>query len=115
MMHPQLGLTLRLHAGDDIAIGPGKADLLDAIARTGSIAAAARAMGLSYRRAWVMTETMNRSFATPLVAASKGGGGGGGTVLTPEGAAVLAGYRAMVAAAAVAAAPEAERLMALLR
>ncbi len=115
MTVPRLGLTLRLHAGDDIAIGPGKADLLDAIAAKGSIAAAARALGLSYRRAWVMVETMNRGFASPLLAASKGGGGGGGTVLTADGVAVLAAYRAMVAAAAAAAAPEAARLLALLR
>jgi molybdate transport system regulatory protein len=115
MTAPHLGLTLRLHTGADIAIGPGKADLLAAIEVQGSIAAAARAMGLSYRRAWLMVETMNRSFARPLVAASKGGGGGGGTVLTIDGAAVLAAYRAMVAAAATAAGPQAAQLMALLR
>ena len=115
MPRDPLGVTLRLHAGDAIAMGPGKADLLAGIAEAGSIAAAARAMGLSYRRAWAMVETMNYNFAAPLVAATKGGGGGGGTVLTPEGAAVLADYRAMVAAAQAAAAPVAERLRARLR
>lgn len=115
MTDAHLGLTLRLHADGAIALGPGKADLLAAIAASGSIAAAARTLGLSYRRAWAMVETMNRSFALPLVAASKGGGGGGGTVLTAAGAAVLARYRAMVAAAATAALPDAEALLAQLR
>ena len=115
MERPQLVLTLRLREGDVIAIGPGKADLLDHIAACGSIAAAARAMGLSYRRAWVMVETMNAAFAAPLVCPRKGGGGGGGAVLTTDGGAVLAAYRAMVAAAAAAAAPEAGNLMARLR
>ena len=77
-MAARLGLTVRLHHGDAIALGPGKADLLAAISQTGSIAAAARTLGLSYRRAWVMVETINTSFAEPLVATSKGGGGGGG-------------------------------------
>jgi molybdate transport system regulatory protein len=114
-MDARLGLTLRLHHGDAIALGPGKADLLSAIADTGSIAAAARTLGLSYRRAWVMVETINSSFAEPLVAASKGGGGGGGTRLTAAGVAVLARYRAMVAAALAAAEPEAAALLGLLR
>jgi molybdate transport system regulatory protein len=108
-MAARLGLALRLHHGEAIALGPGKADLL------ASIAAAARALGLSYRRAWVMVETINASFAEPLVAASKGGGGGGGTRLTPAGTMVLARYRAMVAAALAAAEPDATALLALLR
>jgi len=114
-MAARLGLTVRLHHGDAIALGPGKADLLAAIAQTGSIAAAARILGLSYRRAWVMVETINTSFAEPLVATSKGGGGGGGARLTAAGAAVLARYRAMVAAATAAAAPDAAALLGLLR
>ena len=114
-MATRLGLTLRLHHGDAIAIGPGKADLLAAIADTGSIAAAARTLGLSYRRAWVMAETINTSFAEPLISASKGGGGGGGTRLTPAGSMVLARYRAMVAAALAAPEPDAAALLALLR
>ena len=114
-MPARLGLALRLHHGKAIALGPGKADLLAAIAETGSIAAAARALGLSYRRAWVMVETINASFAKPLVAASKGGGGGGGTRLTPAGTMVLARYRAMVVAALAAAEPDAAALLALLR
>ena len=109
-----LGLTLRMHHGDAIALGPGKADLLAAIADTGSIAAAARSLKLSYRRAWVMVETINTSFAEPLVATTKGGGGGGGARLTAAGITVLTRYRAMVAAASAAAASDAAALLALL-
>ena len=107
-------LHLRLMAGAEIALGPGKADLLEAIARTGSISAAGRAMGLSYKRAWSLVEVMNRSFAAPLVEAAKGGAGGGGAALTPAGAAALADYRAAQAAALAAAAPAMTRLAARL-
>jgi molybdate transport system regulatory protein len=93
------GPRLRILFGDAIAIGPGKADLLDAIAETGSIAAAGRRLGMSYRRAWLLVETMNRCFREPLVAAAKGGQHGGGASLTQVGVDVLARYRAMEARA----------------
>lgn len=114
-MTPATRLHLRLLAGDAIALGPGKADLLEAIAAHGSIAAAGRAMGLSYRRAWALVETMNAAFADPLVAASKGGARGGGAVLTAAGGAALADYRAAEAAARAAAAPALAALAARLR
>jgi molybdate transport system regulatory protein len=76
-------------------MGPGKADLLDAIAETGSISAAARAMRMSYRRAWILVDTMNSSFRKPLVDTSKGGVEGGGARLTPTGRTVLTRYRAL--------------------
>ncbi len=76
-------LTFRLILGDDIALGPGKVQLLETIRETGSIAAAGRAMGMSYKRAWHLVDTMNRCFASPLVEASKGGARGGGATLTP--------------------------------
>jgi molybdate transport system regulatory protein len=88
-------LRLRLMAGDDIAIGPGKADLLEAIAATGSIAAAGRRLDMSYRRAWLLVETMNRCFRQPLVEAVKGGPSGGGARLTVAGKEVLTRYRRM--------------------
>ena len=91
----KLGPQLRILLGSAIAIGPGKADLLEGIARTGSIAAAARTLGMSYRRDWLLVETMNRSFRTPLVGAAKGGAHGGGARLTPNGSEVLARYRRM--------------------
>ena len=91
----RLKLKLQLYCGDEIAMGPGKADLLEAIAREGSISAAGRAMGMSYRRAWLLVDTMNRCFAKPLVEAHPGGGKNAGAKLTPEGAAALAAYRAL--------------------
>jgi molybdate transport system regulatory protein len=105
--HPdRTGLHLRLVLGGESALGPGKADLLDGIARTGSIAAAGRGMGMSYKRAWSLVETMNRMFASPLVDAAKGGSGGGGAALTPLGAEILAAYRRLEHAAAAAGAAE---------
>jgi molybdate transport system regulatory protein len=97
---------VRILLGAEIAIGPGKADLLDALARTGSISAAAREMGMSYRRAWGLVDTMNRCFAAPLVEASKGGSGGGGARVTDLGLEVLARYRAMEVKAAASVAAE---------
>lgn len=86
---------LRVLYGSEIAIGPGKADLLDAIARTGSIAAAGRMLRMSYRRAWLLVDTMNRCFREPLVEAVKGGPHGGGARVTALGIEVLAAYRTL--------------------
>lgn len=90
-MAPQLKLKAQVLVGDAIAIGPGKADLLDAIAKTGSISAAGRSMGISYRRAWLMVDAMNRLFAEPLVQTTRGGRGG--AQLTQAGQAALGAYR----------------------
>jgi molybdenum-dependent DNA-binding transcriptional regulator ModE len=70
----RLKLKLQLYCGDEIAMGPGKADLLEAIAREGSISGAGRAMGMSYRRAWLLVDVMNRCFVKPLVETHPGGG-----------------------------------------
>lgn len=86
-------IRVRILAGSEIAIGPGKADLLLAVAETGSISAAARAMRMSYRRAWLLVQTMNSCFTQPLVEAVKGGRTGGGAQLTATGRDVLALYR----------------------
>ncbi len=88
-----LRISLRLVFGDDIAIGPGKADLLGLIRDTGSIAAAGRAMGMSYKRAWLLVATMNDCFVEPLVTTSRGGSAQGGAALTESGEAVLSAYR----------------------
>ena len=93
------GLTLRILANKGPAMGPGKAELLEHIGVAGSISAAARAMGMSYRRAWQLVEAMNRDFAQPLVITAIGGTRGGGTVVTPAGQAALAAYRRMEAKA----------------
>lgn len=89
------GVRLRLVLEPDIAIGPGKADILDGIAETGSIAAAGRRMGMSYKRAWLLVETMNRCFKEPLVETSRGGRARGGAALTETGREVLDRYRRM--------------------
>lgn len=90
-----LGARLRIVLEPDIAIGPGKADILDGIRSTGSIAAAGRRMGMSYKRAWRLVEALNRAFKAPLVTTRKGGRGHGGARLTKAGEEVLARYRRM--------------------
>jgi molybdate transport system regulatory protein len=105
---------LRITRGDTIAVGPGKVDLLEAIERTGSITAAARAMGMSYRRAWMLVDTMNRSLLAPVVKTEAGGARGGGTRLTATGAAVVRLYRRIESRAAKAAAADLDALLALL-
>ena len=97
---------IRIMAGEDIALGPGKVDLLEAIERTGSISAGARALGLSYRRAWDLMDTMNQCFKQPLVERVKGGKGGGGAQLTAAGRQQLHLYRTMETKALKAINPE---------
>lgn len=84
-------------------MGPGKADLLEAIAREGSISAAGRALGMSYRRTWLLVDSMNRSWVEPLVAATPGGGAAKGAHLTPCGERVLRAFRQLEAELAAAA------------
>jgi molybdate transport system regulatory protein len=92
-------LRLRLVLREGVMIGPGKAELLAQIAATGSISAAGRAMGMSYKRAWQLVEELNGMFAAPLVASARGGAGGGGAHLTDEGARLLSLYRQIVSRA----------------
>jgi molybdate transport system regulatory protein len=112
---PKMQFRLRIVAGDDIAIGPGKVDLLEAIGRTGSITAAAKALGMSYRRAWLLVDTMNRCFVSPVVTTETGGAAGGRTRLTGVGADVVHRYRAMQAHAEQAGADDFAVLAGLLR
>lgn len=100
---------------DGAMFGPGKAELLERIRETGSIAAAGRAMGMSYKRAWMLVEEMNAAFAQPLVASARGGAGGGGATLTDCGAEVLRLYRTAVSQAQAAAAGPIEALEGMLR
>ena len=93
--HAKTGARLRVVLGPGIALGPGKADLLEAIAATGSISAAGRQLKMSYRRAWLLVEELNGSFQSALVAADKGGAHGGGARLTELGARVLKHFRSM--------------------
>ena len=106
---------LRLVFGPDAMIGPGKAELLERIQATGSIAAAGREMGMSYKRAWQLVETLNGMFREPLVERTRGGAKGGGAAITATGEAVIAEYRALEAQARSAGAPHAARLRGLLR
>lgn len=105
---------LRVLFGDAIAMGPGKADLLTAVMETGSISAAARKMGMSYRRAWLLVETMNQCFRGPLVETALGGKGGGGAAVTELGLEILERYRSMERRAAEAVAADMADLVKLL-
>lgn len=111
----QVRMKLRLEFANGLLLGPGKAELLEGIRETGSIAAAGRRMKMSYKRAWDLVEAMNRCLREPVVHTSKGGSGGGGASLTATGEAVLAHYRRLEAAAAQAAAAEVRALQRLLR
>ena len=88
-------LILRIDFDEGRALGPGKVRLLELVGETGSISAAGRAMDMSYRRAWLLVDAMNRTFREPVIAARGGGVGGGGATLTPFGMRVVASYRAM--------------------
>ncbi len=114
MGHVKARARIRVQLGSAFAIGPGKADLLQAIAETGSISAAARQMDMSYRRAWLLIDTMNRCFREPVVDTATGGKGGGGAQITSFGRTVLKCYRTMEARATASIAklmPEFSRLL----
>jgi molybdate transport system regulatory protein len=89
------GLTLRILAGDSPAMGPGRARLIAMIDATGSISAAAREMGMSYRRAWQLVEAINASFNRPVVLTAVGGKRGGGAAVTAFGREIVAVYQGM--------------------
>jgi molybdate transport system regulatory protein len=107
-------LTLRIDFDAGRAIGPGKVKLLELIDRHGSISAAGRQMGMSYRRAWLLVDSLNHCFRAPLVASQAGGQHGGGASLTEFGHAVVRHYRAVERAAQTAAATDVEALAAAL-
>ncbi|MPT49344.1 MAG: LysR family transcriptional regulator [Sphingobium sp.] len=117
MPHPiALKIKIQLYCGDEIAMGPGKADLLEAIVEHGSISAAGRALGMSYRRTWMLVDVMNRTWRDRLVETVAGGSRERGARVTETGLAVLAAYRAMQAAVRGAVSPVADAgLMKLLR
>ena len=116
LRHPErTGLHLRVVLRDGVAVGPGRAELLQGIAELGSIAAAGRAMGMSYRRAWLLVDETARAFGGPIVVAAQGGPKGGGASLTDRGAAVLEVYRKLETKAAAAVREEIEALQVLAR
>jgi molybdate transport system regulatory protein len=111
---PDYPLTkLRVFLGPETLLGPGKADLLQGIEETGSIAAAGRRMGMSYKRAWYLVDTLNAYFREPVVISVKGGPKGGGASLTDTGKAVLAHYRRMQRKAEIAIDGDLKKLAAL--
>jgi molybdate transport system regulatory protein len=104
----KLRLTLTMASG--ARIGPGKAILLESIKSSGSISGAARTLGMDYKRAWLLLDSINRAFKKPAVERVTGGSGGGGAVLTPFGEQLLTRYRRLEAAAAKMAASDLKAL-----
>ncbi len=113
MAGTHLSIRIDLASGD--RIGPGKIALLEAIRSTGSISAAARSIGMSYRRAWLLVEEINQSLREPAVTAETGGVRGGGAVVTPVGERVVGLYRAIELQARTAAGGEFRAIGKLMR
>lgn len=97
MNRPQAQLKIRISQGKTVAMGPGKADLLEAIVSCGSISSAAKQMKMSYKRAWDLIDELNKSFNQPLVMTSPGGKHGGGAKITEFGQYILDNYRRLIA------------------
>lgn len=95
LSHINQSTQFRLELKHAVAIGPGKANVLECIEQTGSIAEACRQLGMSYQKVWSLVRAMNQHFVEPLVATQRGGNAGGGTTLTPTGRQVLKIYRAI--------------------
>jgi molybdate transport system regulatory protein len=117
-MVPRLGplkLKAQIFCGDEPAMGPGKAALLEAIDREGSISAAGRALGMSYRRTWLLVDSLNRCWTDRLVETTPGGGSNRGARVTAAGRHVLAAFRALERKLLDAAGDELDALVPLLR
>lgn len=112
--HTTPRFQLRLVAAKDVVLGPGKADLLEAIERTGSISSASRELGMSYKKGWQLIDTMNRHLPAPVVETRTGGSERGGAYLTPLGEEVLMRYRALQQRLDPQTCREARELLALL-
>jgi molybdate transport system regulatory protein len=108
------GLTIRVDLGAFGALGPGKIALMELISKHGSITAAGREMGMSYRRAWLLVDEINHIFREPLIETQMGGSGGGGARLTKLGRDVVGRYRAIEGASATASAADLRALRASL-
>ena len=90
---------IRIYFGSNLAVGPGRIELLEGVQRTGSLARAARGMGMSYRRAWLLMQSLNESLVSPATMATRGGCRGGGATVTATGLALIRVYRRMEAKA----------------
>lgn len=109
----QLRLRVRVTRGDEVAIGPGKIELLEAIRTQGSITTAAKHIGMSYRRAWLLLDEMNRLLRDPVTASAQGGAQGGGSALTPAGEALVRTYRELEQQAEAVCAAQIDALLAM--
>jgi len=92
---PAFKIKIQIYCGEEIAMGPGKADLLDAILTQGSISGAGRLLGMSYRRTWLLVDVMNRCWDQPVVETAAGGSHGGGARVTEWGKTILHHYRSL--------------------
>jgi molybdate transport system regulatory protein len=111
----EVRFRMRIRSGDTVAIGPGKVDLLEAVQEHGSISAAARSLGMSYRRAWLLIDELNRSLKSPATVSEQGGQSGGGCALTPVGENIVRLYREVESEAQAACAAQIAALTKLIR
>jgi molybdate transport system regulatory protein len=111
---PVARFRIRITAGDAVAVGPGKIALLEAIAETGSLTAAAKQLDMSYRRAWLLLDELNRSLRQPAVASAIGGQNGGGSQLTQTGHELVELYREIEATATRSCAAQIRKVFSLL-
>ena len=111
----EVRFRMRIMKGETIAIGPGKISLLEAVRKHGSISAAARSLDMSYRRAWLLIDELNRSLQSPATISEQGGQSGGGCMLTPVGERIVRLYRDVEAQAQAACAEQIGSLTALLK
>jgi molybdate transport system regulatory protein len=112
---PEVRFRMRIIQNDVIALGPGQVSLLEAVREHGSISAAARSMNMSYRRAWLLMDELNRALASPATVSEHGGQSGGGSTLTPVGEEIIRLYRGIEARAEAVCAPEIDALLKLVK
>ncbi len=112
---PEVRFRMRIQQAGTIALGPGKVSLLEAVREHGSISAAARSLNMSYRRAWLLMDELNRSLKSPATVSEHGGQSGGGSVLTPVGEEIIRLYRDIEEQAAAACAAQITALTRLVK
>jgi molybdate transport system regulatory protein len=112
---PAARFRMRVTSGETISVGPGKVALLEAIQKTRSITAAAKSIGMSYRRAWMLIDELNAALKKPAVHSLKGGEHGGGSEVTPAGEALVDVYRRIELRAAKACASDIRTLLKLVK
>jgi molybdate transport system regulatory protein len=112
---PEVRFRMRIRQADAVAIGPGKIDLLEAVREHGSISAAARSLGMSYRRAWLLIDELNSTLKTPATSSETGGTSGGGCVLTPVGEKIVRLYREIEEEAARSCSPQISALTRMIK